>query len=96
MDRPDAILLTAPIPEKEEITFGVAAPTTSTTVALAVGDMLALTVANEMHQEPTSAIFKRNHPGGAIGISTRAEKVTKSVDVVSVALPSPSISSTDA
>ena len=44
-ERPDAILLPAPIHELEEVSFGVCAPTTSTTVTIAVGDMLALTVA---------------------------------------------------
>lgn len=95
-DWPGAILLTAPIPEKEEITFGVAAPTTSTTVALAVGDMLALTVANEMHQGSTNGIFKRNHPGGAIGVATRGERAKTAKEPLPISLPSPSISSMDA
>jgi len=67
-DRPDAILLPAPIHESEESTFGVSAPTTSTTVAIAVGDMLALTTADRIHQAEAGAVFKRNHPGGAIGM----------------------------
>lgn len=70
-ERPDAILLPAPIHELEEISFGVCAPTTSTTVTIAVGDMLALTVAEAMHQEEKTSIFKKNHPGGAIGAKTR-------------------------
>lgn len=65
--RPDAILLPAPIHEPEESSFGVSAPTTSTTVAIAVGDMLAITAADRIHQEHAGAVFKRNHPGGAIG-----------------------------
>lgn len=74
--RPDAILLPAPIHELEEVSFGVCAPTTSTTVAIAVGDMLALTVAESMHEEETKQVFKRNHPGGAIGdTARRAEDV---------------------
>ncbi|KAF2009451.1 SIS domain-containing protein [Aaosphaeria arxii CBS 175.79] len=70
-DRPDAILLPAPIHETEEATFGVCAPTTSTTVAIAVGDMLAMTVAEAIHQEETKPVFQRNHPGGAIGANAR-------------------------
>jgi D-arabinose 5-phosphate isomerase GutQ len=66
-DRPDAILLPAPIHEAEEVSFGICAPTTSTTVTIAVGDMLALTVAEAMHREETKRIFRNNHPGGAIG-----------------------------
>jgi D-arabinose 5-phosphate isomerase GutQ len=65
--RPDAILLPAPIHESEECSFGVSAPTTSTTVAIAVGDMLAITAADRIHQSQAGTVFKRNHPGGAIG-----------------------------
>ena len=92
-DRTDGILLPAPIHEKEETTFGVCAPTTSTTVALAVSDMLALTVANELHQGKTKQVFKRNHPGGAIGMTHREVEALKEseVDVSVVELPSPSI-----
>ncbi|KAK4580107.1 hypothetical protein LTR86_000310 [Recurvomyces mirabilis] len=91
------ILLPAPIPEREETTFGVAAPTTSTTVALAVADMLALTVADEMHRDRKDAVFKRNHPGGAIGINERAavKRKRRGDDVVALELPSPSISGND-
>jgi D-arabinose 5-phosphate isomerase GutQ len=66
-DRANAILLPAPIPESEESSFGVAAPTTSTTVAMAVGDMLALTVADIMHQGRSAIFFRKHHPGGTIG-----------------------------
>lgn len=61
-----SILLPAPIPVSEEQTFGVAAPTTSTTVAIALTDALALAVARRLHTNP-SAVFKGFHPGGAIG-----------------------------
>jgi D-arabinose 5-phosphate isomerase GutQ len=61
------ILLPAPIHESEESTFGVSAPTTSTTVAMAVCDMLALTVAERIHDGRCAEVFKRHHPGGAIG-----------------------------
>jgi D-arabinose 5-phosphate isomerase GutQ len=61
------IVLPAPIHESEESTFGVSAPTTSTTVAMAVCDMLALTVAERIHGGSAAKVFARNHPGGAIG-----------------------------
>lgn len=66
-ERPDAILLPAPIHQPEEESFGVCAPTTSTTVAMAVGDMLAITAADSVHQERVRQVFRKNHPGGAIG-----------------------------
>lgn len=67
--RKSGILLSAPIPESEETSYGVSAPTTSTTVALAVADMLALTVAQKLHSGEQRSVFKRNHPGGAIGMN---------------------------
>jgi D-arabinose 5-phosphate isomerase GutQ len=67
VDRANAILLPAPIPESENSTFGLAAPTTSTTVAMAVGDMLALTVADILHQGESATFFMKHHPGGTIG-----------------------------
>lgn len=72
--RPDAVLLPAPIHELEEVSFGVCAPTTSTTVAIAVGDMLALIVAEAMHEDETKHVFRRNHPGGAIGDKARRKE----------------------
>lgn len=88
------VLLPAPIPVKEEVSFGVSAPTTSTTVALAVADMLALAVADEMHRGNTRDVFLKNHPGGAIGMTHRkVEEVKKAkLDVSIVELPSPTIS----
>lgn len=73
-DRPHGILLPAPIHEPEEATFGVSAPTTSTTVAIAVGDMLALTLAEATHRERTKLVFQRNHPGGAIGATAKRKR----------------------
>ena len=100
--KPDlGILLPAPIPVSEEASFGVSAPTTSTTVALAVSDMLALTVAERLHRSRSGCkreAFKRNHPGGAIGMSHQREvvKVKKTeVKVEVLELPSPSISAND-
>jgi D-arabinose 5-phosphate isomerase GutQ len=68
--KPDGVLLSAPIPETETVSLGVAAPTTSTTVALALGDALAIATAKELHADvPT--VFARNHPGGSIGESLK-------------------------
>ncbi|KAK0619213.1 hypothetical protein B0T14DRAFT_402710, partial [Immersiella caudata] len=68
--RPDTILLPAPVHEPETTSFGVSAPTTSTTVALAVGDALAMVASQELHPSVAS-VFARNHPGGAIGAALR-------------------------
>ncbi|KAK5322757.1 hypothetical protein LTR70_003705 [Exophiala xenobiotica] len=64
------ILLSAPVHISEQTTFGLSAPTSSTTVALALGDSLALAIADKMHVPPKrcpSEVFANNHPGGAIG-----------------------------
>ncbi|GAB7329268.1 hypothetical protein MBLNU13_g01075t1 [Cladosporium sp. NU13] len=101
IDRPRemGILLPTPIPASEEDCFGVSAPTISTTVAIAVSDMLSLTVAERLHRNGAGKreVFKRNHPGGAIGMSTRELKVMKKaeVKVEALELPSPSISAND-
>ncbi|KAK0821163.1 hypothetical protein LTR75_000964 [Friedmanniomyces endolithicus] len=96
------ILLPAPVPEREVLSFGVAAPTTSTTVALAVADMLALTVAGEMHGGRMGEVFTRNHPGGAIGVegreTTRKQRRRKrkgGEEVVVPELPTPCVSASD-
>ncbi|RYO90839.1 hypothetical protein DL764_008377 [Monosporascus ibericus] len=65
--RPGMVLLPAPIHETEAVSFGVAAPTTSTTTALAVGDALAVAAAQELHTGSVPSVFAQNHPGGAIG-----------------------------
>ena len=93
----DGILLAAPVHETEETSFGVAAPTTSTVVAMAVADMLVLTVAGQLHGERQRAVFVRNHPGGAIGLSEAREvkKVRRTVTVETLELPSPEISGED-
>lgn len=65
-----AILLPAPIHENEATSFGVCAPTSSTTVALSLGDALAIAAAHKMHTLPgrgPAEVFKAYHPGGAIG-----------------------------
>ena len=60
------ILLPAPIPISEKESFGLPAPTTSTTVAFATLDALALILADVHHPEP-AGVFHRYHPGGSIG-----------------------------
>jgi hypothetical protein len=78
-NRENTLLLPAPIHESEKTSFGIAAPTTSTTVALALGDALALSVADKLHAADgkTSAdVFRVNHPGGAIGAASSISKPT--------------------
>ena len=81
-DRADSILLPAPIHESEEVSFGLCAPTTSTTVAIAVGDMLALALAEELHQESAKSVFQRNHPGGAIGARARTKSIAADTEEI--------------
>jgi D-arabinose 5-phosphate isomerase GutQ len=89
--RPDTILLPAPIHEAETTSFGVAAPTTSTTVALTVGDALAIVASRELHP-CIASVFARNHPGGAIGAALRAGAAAKPrEDVRAVMVPLDSI-----
>lgn len=63
-------LLPTMLHESETASFGISAPTTSTTVTLALGDSLALTIAEALHTSSgleTPNVFAANHPGGAIG-----------------------------
>lgn len=103
--QPHAILLPAPIPESEKDSFGVTAPTTSTTVAMAVADMLALTLAERIHMRAgvaTQDVFERHHPGGAIGLTTAAKVALDEAklkaerpEIGVLELPSPSLSGSD-
>lgn len=68
--RPSAILLPAPIPESETSSFGISAPTTSTTIALALGDALTLAISHELHGTSAPSVFATNHPGGALGVAS--------------------------
>ncbi|KAK2865327.1 hypothetical protein FQN49_003686 [Arthroderma sp. PD_2] len=89
----NTILLPSPIHEHEEVSFGVCAPTSSTTVALAVGDALALAVARRLHTSPgrgPAEVFKSYHPGGAIGAAAAAA----SSSISGTTTPLTSISST--
>ncbi|EOO02907.1 putative sis domain-containing protein [Phaeoacremonium minimum UCRPA7] len=78
--RPDIILLPAPIHEPETVSFGVSAPTTSTTMALAVGDALAIVASREIHPSVCS-VFAKNHPGGAIGAAFKKPQTVKELAV---------------
>lgn len=93
------ILLPAPLHIDEEASFGLSAPTSSTTVALALGDALALATAQRLHSSPgqgPAEVFKGYHPGGAIGaaaataaainsaISTPSTSMTTSPSLVSL------------
>ncbi|PCG98071.1 Sugar isomerase (SIS) [Penicillium occitanis (nom. inval.)] len=93
------ILLPAPLHIDEESSFGLSAPTSSTTVALALGDALALATAQKLHNAPgqgPAEVFKGYHPGGAIGaaaataaainsaISTPSTSMTTSPSLVSL------------
>ncbi|KAK1149200.1 hypothetical protein N8T08_006420 [Aspergillus melleus] len=84
------ILLPAPVHEDEETSFGVSAPTSSTTVALSLGDALAIATARRLHTTPgrgPAEIFKSFHPGGAIGA---ASNVTTPMSMSTVSFPSTS------
>ncbi|KAE8344614.1 hypothetical protein BDV24DRAFT_148841 [Aspergillus arachidicola] len=82
------ILLPAPIHEDEELSIGVSAPTSSTTVALSLGDALAIATARRLHTSPgrgPAEIFKSFHPGGAIGA---ASNVLTPMSMSTASLPS--------
>ncbi len=92
--RENSILLPAPIHEPENVSFGLSAPTTSTTVALALGDALALSVAERLHTIPGRSpadVFRSYHPGGAIGVAAaeaavpRMSEIATRIDAVPIA-----------
>ncbi|KAK4113451.1 SIS domain-containing protein [Canariomyces notabilis] len=83
--RPDTILLPTPVHEPETKSFGVSAPTTSTTVALTVGDALAIVASRELHPS-VGSVFARNHPGGAIGAALRGGRRSREDHVRSLAV----------
>jgi hypothetical protein len=73
------ILLPAPIHEGEEASFGVSAPTSSTTVALSLGDALAIATARKLHTatgKSPAEVFRGFHPGGAIGAAAAETPLT--------------------
>lgn len=82
--RENSILLPAPIHEPESVSFGLSAPTTSTTVALALGDALALAVAERLHTIPGRSpadVFRAYHPGGAIGVAATEVSIPRMSDI---------------
>ncbi|CZT41806.1 related to arabinose 5-phosphate isomerase [Rhynchosporium secalis] len=84
--RPDGILLPAPIHKSETDSFGFNAPTTSTTVALALGDALAVVISNELHLN-VQAVFSHNHPGGAIGQAVQEPKKISDLTILFETIP---------
>ncbi|OKP13217.1 Arabinose 5-phosphate isomerase GutQ [Penicillium subrubescens] len=93
------VLLPAPIHEQEEASLGVSAPTSSTTVALCLGDALAIATARKLHTDPgrgPADVFRSYHPGGAIGAAAAAAGATPSTTpssgVSTAAFDSPSSS----
>ena len=96
-NRTNHILLSTPIHEPESLSFGLSAPTSSTAVALALGDGLALGVAQTLHTLPgeggSAGVFRSNHPGGAIGAATpivaaqQMADIATRVDMIPVASP---------
>lgn len=91
------VLLPAPIHEDEEASLGVSAPTSSTTVAICLGDALAIAVARKLHTAPGKGpadVFRSFHPGGAIGAAAAGGTplTTPSSCVSSTTFDSPSSS----
>lgn len=77
----NGILLPAPVHEDEESSMGVKAPTSSTAVALCLGDALAIAIARKLHTSPgrgPAEVFKSYHPGGAIGAAALQQTRTPS------------------
>lgn len=93
-----SILLPAPLHVDEESSFGLSAPTSSTTVALALGDALALAAAQKLHTVPgqgPAEVFKGFHPGGAIGAAVAtAAAINSAISTPSTSMTtSPSLAS---
>ncbi|CZR70278.1 related to arabinose 5-phosphate isomerase [Phialocephala subalpina] len=91
--RPGTILLPAPLHISETDAFGVNAPTISTTMALALGDALAIAVSRELHANIAS-VFHKNHPGGAIGAAIQAPKKLSDFAISLIDMPEVSSSFT--
>lgn len=92
------ILLPAPLHIGEEASFGLSAPTSSTTVALALGDALALATAQKLHNSPDQSpadVFRGYHPGGAIGAAAAtAAAINSAISTPSTSMTtSPSLAS---
>jgi D-arabinose 5-phosphate isomerase GutQ len=93
--RPDAILLPAPIHESETDSFGFNAPTTSTTMAIALGDALAVVISGELHSS-VAAVFLKNHPGGAIGAAFNGPRKISDLAIEFTGIPEMGRNSTTA
>ncbi|KAJ5776252.1 uncharacterized protein N7511_001263 [Penicillium nucicola] len=89
------ILLPAPIHEDEDTSFGVSAPTSSTTVALSLGDALAIATARKLHTasgKTPAEVFRGFHPGGAIGAAAAGTPLTTPSSGMSTMFDSPASS----
>jgi D-arabinose 5-phosphate isomerase GutQ len=84
--RPDTILLPAPIHKSEIDSFGFSAPTTSTTMAIALGDALAVVISGELHSS-VAAVFSKNHPGGAIGAAYKGPQKVSDLAIGFTGIP---------
>src|SRR5256714_1190944 len=96
--RENSILLPAPIHEPENVSFGLSAPTSSTTVALALGDALSLSVAERLHTIPgrrPADVFRSYHPGGAIGLAAAASSAPQMSDIATAIEKVPIASAND-
>lgn len=91
---PLSILLPAPIHVSETQSFGLPAPTSSTTAALALTDALALALARRLHPDP-KAVFHAHHPGGAIG-AIAARQGPPKIDTIATRVDSVPIAKTRA
>lgn len=91
--RPDTILLPAPIHKSETDSFGFSAPTTSTTMAIALGDALAVVISGELHSS-VAAVFSKNHPGGAIGAAFKGPQKISDLAIEFTGIPEISRTST--
>jgi hypothetical protein len=76
----NCILLSAPIPVSETVSFGAPAPTTSTTTAIVLADALAIAVAQRLYPTPAD-VFHRFHPGGAIGATAKRSGPRRMSDI---------------
>ncbi|KAH9224750.1 hypothetical protein DL95DRAFT_271680, partial [Leptodontidium sp. 2 PMI_412] len=84
--RPDSILLPAPIHKSETDSFGSPAPTTSTTMAIALGDALAVVISGELYSS-IAGVFSKNHPGGAIGAAFNCPQKMSDLAIQFIGIP---------
>ncbi|RMD44857.1 hypothetical protein DV735_g448, partial [Chaetothyriales sp. CBS 134920] len=83
-------LLPIMLHESETASFGISAPTTSTTITLALGDSLALSIAETLHSScgvETPSVFAANHPGGAIGATFAQSRPGSTNTISKIATP---------